>query len=198
MPVSTPCQPVTVELTNARSALSAPDWNRVWNDVALLRYRKTAYTGHSRRTRNSGGPRRWPVTGLLTIHRAMLCQASSAERSRLYKWCTQVATQVSEDRATAKEGGKLPGLIRRNNHPFGREFDAAFNADPGLFNRVVETPAGYHVILVEKRHPARVVPLVEVREALRRELFERQSQARLAALWNVLRQDARVERRIKY
>jgi hypothetical protein len=43
-----------------------------------------------------------------------------------------------------------------------------------------------------------VLPLAEVREALRRQLFEQQSQARMAALWENLRREAKVQRRLKY
>src|SRR4029453_7349845 len=86
----------------------------------------------------------------------------------------EVAAQVSEDRNTAKQGGKLPGALRRDNQPFGREFDALFTASPGLVERVLESPAGFHVVWVERRLPARVMPLAEVKEPLRRQLFEEQ------------------------
>jgi parvulin-like peptidyl-prolyl isomerase len=110
----------------------------------------------------------------------------------------EVAAQVSEDRNTAKTGGKLPAPLRRDNQPLGPDFDALFEAPPGLVGRVLESPAGFHVVWVEKRIPARVVPLAEVKEPLRRALFEQKSQARAAALWDTLRRDAKVERRLKY
>src|SRR5205814_1132408 len=110
----------------------------------------------------------------------------------------EVAAQLSEDRNSAKQGGKLPAPLRRDNQPFGRDFDALFAAPPGLVNRVLESAAGFHVVWVEKQIPARVVPLAEVREQLRLLLYDQKSQARLAALWDTLRRDAAIERKLKY
>jgi parvulin-like peptidyl-prolyl isomerase len=110
----------------------------------------------------------------------------------------EVAAQVSQDASSAKSGGKLPRPIRRDAQPFGKDFDVAFEGQPGLVDRILESPAGYHVVRIDRRLPARVVPLAEVRDSLRREMIERETEARMAALWAVRRQDARVDRRLKY
>ena len=110
----------------------------------------------------------------------------------------QVAAEVSDHKATAKGGGRVTVPIRRDAQPFGKAFDTAFTGSPGLFPQLLESPAGFHVVRIDRVLPARVVPLSEAREALRRELFQNQSQARQEALWSQRRKDARLERRLKY
>lgn len=109
-----------------------------------------------------------------------------------------VAAEVSEDKATAKAGGKVTVPIRRDAQPFGMAFDVAFTGPAGLFPQVLESSAGFHIVRIDRVIPAHVVPLSEAKEPLRRELFHRQSQARQEAFWTQRRKDARVERRLKY
>jgi len=76
----------------------------------------------------------------------------------------ELARRHSED-STAKAGGEM-GFIRRGENP--PAFDnAAFALAPGEVSGMVETYLGVHVIRLEERRPAYLVPLDEVREKLR-------------------------------
>ena len=73
-----------------------------------------------------------------------------------------LATKISEDEASAAQGGELK--------PFGRdgamvkEFeDAAFALKPGETSGLVKSQFGYHIIRVLERKPASTRPLDEVR-----------------------------------
>lgn len=75
-----------------------------------------------------------------------------------------LAKRFSED-STAAAGGDT-GFIRRGENPPAFE-DAAFALAPGGMSGMVETPLGVHVVRLEERRPAHLVPLDEVREKLR-------------------------------
>lgn len=81
-----------------------------------------------------------------------------------------VAKEVSEDPQTREKGGDLGFFSRKDMVP---AFDqAAFNLAPGKVSDVVETQYGFHLIQVEKKRPALVVPFEEAREKVARQLLE--------------------------
>jgi parvulin-like peptidyl-prolyl isomerase len=108
----------------------------------------------------------------------------------------ELARNHSEDRLSGQGGGVIPADLPRGAHPFGAAFEAAvYGSEPGLVGEVVASPDGYHVIRVDSRKEARVLPLAEVRDQLRAHLLaERRGQA-LEELLVRLRSDAKVERR---
>jgi peptidyl-prolyl cis-trans isomerase D len=71
----------------------------------------------------------------------------------------EVAMQASEDDATRAKGGDL-GWISRGAVVKPLE-DAAFGQAPGALGEVIETAQGFHLVRVEERQPARVVPFEE-------------------------------------
>lgn len=84
-----------------------------------------------------------------------------------------LATQYSEDKASAQQGGDL-GFFPRGQmvKPFE---EAAFQLEPGKISDLVESPFGYHIIKVEEKKPEGVRPLEEVKETIRKTLFDTQA-----------------------
>jgi peptidyl-prolyl cis-trans isomerase C len=75
-----------------------------------------------------------------------------------------LAEQYSEDPATKKTGGELGYFPRgRMAKPFEK---AAFSMKPGEISQVVETDFGYHIIQVEDRKEAVVMPFEEVKDLI--------------------------------
>ena len=75
-----------------------------------------------------------------------------------------LAKHYSED-STAGNGGDT-GFFRRGEMAPAFE-KAAFALAPGEVSDMVETPFGVHILRLEERRPARLMPLDEVREPLR-------------------------------
>jgi len=103
-----------------------------------------------------------------------------------------VARQESEDSSKTK-GGELGFFPRgRMVKPFE---DVAFGLEPGVLSGVVETRYGFHLIQVEEKRPAQVVPFEEASERLARELaredvWRKQAQAQGEALSKAIRSGA--------
>jgi peptidyl-prolyl cis-trans isomerase C len=76
----------------------------------------------------------------------------------------ELAKRHSED-STAKNGGDT-GFFRRGQMVPAFE-KVAFALAPGEVSHVVETPFGVHILRLEERRPARLLPLEEIREKLR-------------------------------
>ena len=75
-----------------------------------------------------------------------------------------LAKRYSED-STAGNGGDT-GFFRRGE--MAPTFEkTAFDLAPGEISDMVETPFGVHILRLEERRPARLLPLDEVREPLR-------------------------------
>jgi peptidyl-prolyl cis-trans isomerase D len=91
-----------------------------------------------------------------------------------------VAVEASEDTATQASGGEL-GWVVRGGVVKPLE-DAAFAQAPGTLGEVVETPQGFHVVKVETREPARVMPFEEAQAQVARELARSDAAAAAARL----------------
>jgi len=79
-----------------------------------------------------------------------------------------VAKRLSDDKATAKNGGDIGYLPRGATVS---AFDAAmFSLDKGKISDIVETQFGLHILQVEDIKPERLKPLQEARDDLRKEL----------------------------
>ena len=80
----------------------------------------------------------------------------------------EVAKEVSED-AAAKDGGDLGEVQPGRVLP---EFETLLpELEEGEVSEPVRTDGGVHLVLLEKRHPARHVPLEEVSEGIREKLY---------------------------
>ena len=61
----------------------------------------------------------------------------------------ELATKLSQDPGSARQGGKLPFV---QHGQFVKEFeDAAFALQPGELSEVVQSPFGYHIIRMDER-----------------------------------------------
>lgn len=76
-----------------------------------------------------------------------------------------LATEQSEDSASAKQGGELPDPVLRGKTvpPFEK---AAFSLKAGETSGLVRTRFGYHIIKVLERIPASIRPFDEVRDEI--------------------------------
>lgn len=82
----------------------------------------------------------------------------------------ELATELSEDKGSAKEGGDL-GFFARGQmvKPFE---EAAFALDPGGVSEPVETTFGFHIIKVEEKTSEGTKPLELVRNDISQGLFD--------------------------
>jgi peptidyl-prolyl cis-trans isomerase D len=79
-----------------------------------------------------------------------------------------VAIEASEDPSTKERGGDL-GFVARGSVVKPLE-DAAFAQEPGALGEVIESPQGFHLVRVDERRPARVVPFEEAQTQVAIEL----------------------------
>jgi peptidyl-prolyl cis-trans isomerase D len=92
-----------------------------------------------------------------------------AERVRQGADFVDVALEVSEDTGSKDQGGDL-GFFSRGDmvKPFEEE---AFSLEPGAISEVIRTTYGLHLIRVEEKRAATVVPLEEARDEIARDLI---------------------------
>ena len=91
---------------------------------------------------------------------------------------TTVAREASEDPATKESGGDL-GLVARGGVVKPLE-DAAFSQETGVLGEVIESPQGFHVLRVEARQTASVVPFEQAQAQVATELARQDAAAALA------------------
>jgi peptidyl-prolyl cis-trans isomerase D len=80
-----------------------------------------------------------------------------------------VAMEMSEDPGTRDKGGDLGFFPRGRMVPAFEK--VAFSLEPGEMSGVIRTPNGLHLIRVEERRAAMVVPFEEVRDEIARDLI---------------------------
>ena len=91
----------------------------------------------------------------------------------------KLATEISEDKGSAKKGGDL-GAFKRGDmvKPFE---NAAFTTKVGDITEPVKSQFGYHIIKVEEKISATTKPLDEVRAQLVKEIKQEQAEIKAAA-----------------
>lgn len=104
---------------------------------------------------------------------------------------TALAIDFSQCPSSAR-GGDLGYLTRDQLYPSLAQ--AAFNLAPGQISRIVESPAGYHLLLVSDRRPARQLPFLMVREELQKQLRSARQQRAARRYIRELRERASIER----
>ena len=101
-----------------------------------------------------------------------------------------LAREHSDD-ATRSWGGELDAF-GRGEQPKPIE-DAAFDLAPGAVSGVIETAAGFHIVKLEERLPARSVPLEAARDGIRAHLLRTRGQEAITAEIEHLRARAQVQ-----
>ncbi len=71
---------------------------------------------------------------------------------------------------------------------------AAFTLPIGQVSDLIETPDGYHLLVVTERRPAGVAPFEEARPAVEQALLESERRHRQQAYVDELRKTAKIER----
>ncbi|MBV8516859.1 MAG: peptidylprolyl isomerase [Acidobacteria bacterium] len=95
--------------------------------------------------------------------------ATAGSLSAFTQKFADAAAKVSEDAATAKNGGDLGWVTADSIDP--KLGDAIFNLKPGAMSGIVEANDGYHLIYVEEQEPQDIVPYELIRPAVREFLF---------------------------
>jgi peptidyl-prolyl cis-trans isomerase C len=113
------------------------------------------------------------------------------ERARNGEDFAALAAEFSEDFATKSAGGDT-GLFYRGQMAAAFE-EAAFALEPGEIPDPVETGFGVHILKLEERLEARLVPLDEVREKLRDHVRDEKMEAAVRAKIDELRAAADIE-----
>ncbi len=112
------------------------------------------------------------------------------ERLKAGESFAKLAEEVSKDVSKAK-GGDIGYFSKGQLIP---EFEAACEPlKPGELSGVVKTSLGYHVILLTERKAARVRPLEEVRDQIRKQLAAQQQQRQIETYVQQLRAKAQIQ-----
>ena len=113
------------------------------------------------------------------------------ERARAGEDFAALAREFSEDSATKGNGGDTGFFYRGTMVPAFEQ--AAFALQPGDVSDPVDTVFGVHIIKLEERQEARLLPLDEVREQLRDHVREEKMEAAVDAKVDELRAAADVQ-----
>jgi peptidyl-prolyl cis-trans isomerase D len=82
----------------------------------------------------------------------------------------RLAEKYSDDQSSARNGGQI-GFIKRGD--VVPEFEkAAFKLKEGEISDIVKTQFGYHLIKVDEKIPAKMPTLNELKEVIKKEIFE--------------------------
>jgi peptidyl-prolyl cis-trans isomerase C len=103
----------------------------------------------------------------------------------------ELARRHSQDAETAPNGGDTGFFHRGQMVPAFEE--AAFALAQGEISDMVETPFGVHILRLEERRPARLLPLDEIREKLRDHVRQERMDAAVKGEIERLRESAKIE-----
>ena len=146
----------------------------------------------SSRTKEEARRRGEQVLAELMPYRMAPNANTDAGRQMISARFADAARRYSED-GVAQEGGYL-GWSGRGQYDKNFE-DAAFGMKAGTMSGIIETPFGYHLILVENKEDAGVVPFDIARTSVREILLGRKMTEIMAAvtrMTNELRQSSKI------
>ncbi len=103
----------------------------------------------------------------------------------------KIARENSDDQGSAKLGGDIGFFAKEEMvEPFSK---VAFSLKPQTLSDIVQTPYGYHIILVTDRTKAGVVPFEKVKEEIKNYLKNSQQVKILQDYVDKLRKDASIK-----
>lgn len=107
---------------------------------------------------------------------------------------TVLAIDASQCPSRAR-GGDLGYLTRQQLYPSLAQ--TAFDLVPGQVSTIVESPAGYHLLLVTDRRPARQLSFLMVRDDLQKQLRTQRLHRSARKFIRKLREEAAIERLLR-
>jgi peptidyl-prolyl cis-trans isomerase SurA len=125
------------------------------------------------------------------IRKVMVRAIEVMNEARSGKDFLELVRKNSDDPNAAKDGGDL-GLFRKGEMLPEIE-SAAVEMNPGDVSELVSTPAGFHVLKLEEKIPAKVKPLEAVRAGIEEALYRKKSEERFNQWTQELRRSASVE-----
>ncbi len=103
----------------------------------------------------------------------------------------KLAKDNSDDTVSAKQGGDLGFFAKEEMvEPFAK---AAFDMKPNTVSNLVQTPYGYHIILVTDRQKAGVEPFEKVKSEIKEFLTNQEKVKVLQQFVDTLRNNAKIE-----
>ena len=103
----------------------------------------------------------------------------------------KIAKENSDDTVSAKQGGDLGFFAKEEMvEPFA---NAAFNMKPNTISSVVQTPYGYHIIMVTDRQKAGVEPFEKVKSEIKEFLTNQEKVKVLQQFVDTLKNNAKIE-----
>lgn len=114
-----------------------------------------------------------------------------AEVKKNPKEFAKIAKENSDDTQSAKQGGDL-GFFGKEEmvEPFSK---AAFAMKPNTISEVIETPYGYHIIMVTDRQKAGVEPFDKVKDDIKDFLTNQEKVKVLQQFVDTLKNNAKIE-----
>lgn len=114
-----------------------------------------------------------------------------AEVKKNPKEFAKIAKENSDDTQSAKQGGDL-GFFGKEEmvEPFSK---AAFAMKPNTISEVIETPYGYHIIMVTDRQKAGVEPFDKVKDDIKDYLTNQEKVKVLQQFVDTLKNNAKIE-----
>ena len=103
----------------------------------------------------------------------------------------KLAKDNSDDTVSAKQGGDLGFFAKEEMvEPFAK---AAFDMKPNTISNLVQTPYGYHIILVTDRQKAGVEPFEKVKSEIKEFLTNQEKVKVLQQFVDTLKNNAKIE-----
>lgn len=130
------------------------------------------------------------------VNKQMAAQKAKAEKllaavKKDTKSFAKVAKENSDDTQSAKQGGDL-GFFGKEEmvEPFSK---TAFSMKPNTLSGVVQTPYGYHIILVTDRVKAGIEPFENVKAEIKEFLSSQEKVKTLQQFVDTLKNNAKIE-----